>query len=216
VVWSATVFPGDGIVQKVEFLIDRRVRFTELHEPYLFDEGRPFAAWPLGDGRHTFGIRAVTPDGTVLATTAATVTVRSPAHAGPPMGTYRRTVTAADQRRVAPYRDARHGAFGDVIAPGEWSLQVRADGVLVLDQVPHPADTDPFFEPFTTPATDRLTVHGVAGWLQPHPDRGNSFCEPEAASDYRWSASGAGLVITPVQHACADRDIALAGAWHRR
>ena len=91
---------------------------------------------------------------------------------------------------------------------------MRPDGVMVLDQVPHPPQYDAFFEPFTATA-QQLTLYGLANWLQPHPDRPNSFCDPEASSSYRWSVSGRTLTITAVQKGCADRDIALVGAWQR-
>jgi hypothetical protein len=215
VLWGAEVkTPSDVVVDRVDFLIDGHVRWTERNAPYQFNDGRLFAPWPLGAGAHRLGIRVIATVGGVVASNTTSVTVKPPPHVGPPVGTYRRTVTAADQARVQPYRDAQRGAFGDATPTGRWSLQVRPDGVLILDQVPHPPQYDPFFEPFVT-GDHRFTLYDSAQWLQPHPDRDNNFCDPEASSDYRWAMSDSTLTITQVQKRCADRDIALVGAWRR-
>lgn len=205
---------GDVVVDHVDFLIDGQVRWSEQQEPYQFNEGRLFAPWPLGGGQHQLGLHAVALDGSAVASSSVTVTVKVPPVAGLPVGTYRRTVTPADQTRVQPYRDAQHGAFGEEPPTGPWSLRIRPDGVLLLDQVPHPRGSDPFFEPLAG-SDHRFTVYDSAGWLQPHPDRGNNFCEPEGSAAYRWSLSGSALTITQLQKVCADRDIVLVGTWHR-
>lgn len=213
--WTAAVSSVHGVVAHVDFVIDGTVRWREQQEPYQFnDDGRVFAPWPLGAGSHQLAVRVVDPNGRPIGSAVAAVTVKPSAHSGPPVGTYRRTVTTADQTRSQPYRDAEHGASGEVTPTGPWSLQVQADGVVVLDQVPHPAQFDPLFEPFTG-SGHRFTLYGPAQWLQPHPDRDNNFCDPEAASTYSWSLSGTALTITQLQKACADRDTVVVGTWHR-
>jgi hypothetical protein len=107
----------------------------------------------------------------------------------------------------------QHGAFGDETPTGPWSMQVRPDGVILLDQVPHPSGNDAFVMPYLA-SGHRFVAYPSAGWLQPHPDRDNNFCDPEAASNYQWSASGRTLTVAGVDKACADRDIVLVGTWH--
>lgn len=213
--WNAAVKAADGVmVTQVDFLIDGRVRWTEHEAPYQFNEGRLFAPWPLGGGKHRLAVNVVASGGSTAASTAVDVQVKVPPMSGLPVGSYRRTVTAADQKRVKPYRDFEHGAFGETTPTGQWSLTVRQDGVLLLDEVPHPHGTDAYHVPFAGTG-QRITIYDSAGWLQPNPERGNMFCEPEKPSDYQWSLSGSTLTLKALEHVCADRDIALVGSWHR-
>ncbi len=215
VVWSAAVNASEDItVDHVDFLIDGKVRWTERSAPYEFNEGRPFAAWPLGAGAHELRVRAVASTGE---DDEAPATVHVKRGSQPPRlatGSYSRMVTAADVHRVADYRDAPHGAFGDPFEPGRWMMQVRPDGVITLD-VEGGSEFDPFFEPFQAMDGGSLEVYGPALWLQSHPEQGSIFCDPEDVGAYRWSVTERQLTITAVDHTCADRDTILVGTWQR-
>jgi hypothetical protein len=210
-VWHADVAPSGTALGRVDFVVDGKVRWTEQSEPYEFNEGRLFAPWPLGTGSHQLVVRAVTADG-AKAETAAKVTVQSPPHSLP-AGSYHRTVTEADHRRVAAYRDAAHGGSGDLPATGPWVLEVRTDGVLTLDVVPA-TQYDAFYEPYFTEGR-RLTLSGPALWLQPHPEQASVFCEPERPGSYTWAFHGGMLTLAAVGQVCADRDGVLAGTWRK-
>jgi len=213
-VWRAAVSPGsDVVVEHVDFLIDGQLRWTEQQEPYEFNDGRLFAPWPLGAGSHTLSVRAVTSTG-LSAQTASTVTVKTDRRAAAlPAGRYYRSVTNADVRRVSGYRDAAHGAFGEVTTVGRWVMRVRADGVIVLDVVPA-GEYDGFYLPYLSQG-GRLTLYGPAVWLQPHPDQSSLFCDPEPPASYRLAEDGQRLTVTPIGHTCADRDTAPVGTWRR-
>jgi hypothetical protein len=214
-VWHGTAGADAGApVDHVDFLIDGTVRWTEHQAPYQFNDGGPFAPWPLGAGRHTLSIRATSVGGKTAETSASVVVevVRGRAALRP--GRYERTVSEADVRRVAGYRDAAHGAFGEVSPTGRWALQVRKDGVIVLG---YPADqgADWSYFPYETRG-DRLTLEGPAVWLQPHPDEPSLFCEPDPPATYRWTTRGTELTIAAITPTCADRDEVLLGTWRRR
>jgi hypothetical protein len=123
-VWQATVDRAGGVVvDQVDFLIDGRVRWSEQSSPYEFNEGRLFVPWTVGAGSHPFAVRAISA-GRPVAQAVAKVTVHEQPHRLAP-GRYRRTVTRADFQRVAAYRDAAHGAFGELPETGHWVLQIR-------------------------------------------------------------------------------------------
>jgi hypothetical protein len=210
--WAAEVVStGDVLIDHVDFLIDGKLRWSESSAPYEFDEGGLFTPWPLGSGRHDLVVRAVAGSGAVEKATASVRVKLRPQAAGLPVGTYHRSVTQADYRRVRAYRDPAHGGFGDLPAAGAWVMKVRPDGVVTLDVDPG-TQYDAFYEPYQVSGSD-LTLYGPAFWLQPHPDQPSLFCEPEASGTYTWSLEGRALTITAVAHSCADRDTILVGTW---
>jgi hypothetical protein len=215
VAWRASVTTASNVtIDHVDFLIDGRLLWSETQQPYEFNEDGMLTPWPVGIGQHTFTVRAVTSAGTSTQA-AATVTIKSVRSATVlPTGSYLRTVTQADRRRVAAYRDAAHGAFGDPSSLGQWSMRVRADGVIVLDVVPG-TQYDGFYLPYRSHG-DRMTLYAPAVWLQPHPDQASRFCEPDPPATYRLTRHGQALTFTPIGHTCADRDAVLAGTWQRR
>lgn len=213
VVWRADVTAPRGVaIDHVDFLVDGQVRWTEDSEPYEFDEGGLFAPWPLGAGAHQLVVRAVTASGNKPEATAV-VQVQKPSPGRLPAGSYHRTMTQTDIARVAAYRDAAHGAFGDPAQTGRWVMKVDSAGVITLDVVP-PTEYDPFYEPYRV-SGKKLTLYGPALWLQPHPDQASVFCEPEAPSTYAWSVRGSALTIRSVTRECADRDSIVVGTWQR-
>jgi len=208
---TATTASSDS-VSRVDFLVDGKTVWVEHEPPYFFDDDQQvLPPWLLGAGEHvlTAHVRTVAGAG---ADATAHVTVRvDPTTARPLAGTYSRVVTAADQRRAAPYRVESKGAFGDVSPTGSWTLHIKSDGEIIgVD--PTGDEANPFVEPFTVNGST-LTLYGPAVWRQPNPASPNLFCEPEPAGDYTWSQSGSSLTIANKQQACADRDTVFVGTW---
>jgi len=209
--WEGKVVTdGGAAVDKVEFLIDGKVRWTEKNPPYVFDDDAGILpTWVLTPGAHRLSVRATTVDGKtaqmVASVDVAAQSVTTPAR----VGTYTRRVGPADRKRTAPYRLAALGAFGDPTPLGQWRLVVAADGVMVLTD----PDGGASYEPFTA-APRSFTLYGPAVWLQKDPEP-YLFCEPERRSDYAVSGSGRSLTIVPRQHVCADRDTVVGGTWTR-
>lgn len=212
--WQASVKADMAdSVSRVEFVVDGNVRWTEKSEPYVFDDdGELLTPWLLGNGTHVLSVRAVAGSGAEGVTTAR-VTVRANTSANAQIeGNYRRTVTSADAQRVATYRTADKGAFGDVPPVGEWTINVLASGRI---EGHDPIDPTVLFEEPFTVSGNQLRLYGPAVWVQPDTTEPDLFCEPEQPSDYIWRLSGRTLTISAVQKACADRDMVIAGNWTR-
>lgn len=213
--WQVQVNTTAGqTVQEVDFLVDGKQRWVEHEPPYSFDDdSQLLAPWLLGQGKHVLTAHVVTGGGLTADLTAHVVVRTDVSRNRGIAGVYRRTVTRADQRRVAPYRVATKGAFGEVPPVGTWTIRIMANGeILGID--PSGNAADPFIEPFTLSGST-MRVYGPAVWRQPNPDSPSLFCEPEVPSDYTWTSTGSSLTIRNVQRACADRDIVLVGTWTR-
>ena len=213
--WRVTVkLAENDLVNEVDYLIDGKKRWVEQEEPFFFnDDHQLLAPWVLGDGNHVLAAHVVTLNG---ATTDVTARVRVPADVSTNTaiaGTYRRTVTKADQQRVTPYRVPSKGAFGEVPPTGRWTIHIQRNGEIIgVD--PNGDTANPFVEPYLLSGAT-MTMYGPAVWDQPNPDVPNLFCEPERPSDYSWQLSGATLTITAKQNVCAARDTVLVGTWTR-
>jgi hypothetical protein len=213
--WQVTVSNASTeAVQEVDFLIDGRQAWVEREPPYSFDDdSQLLAPWLLGEGKHALTAHVVMGTGATTDATAQVVVDVAGSRNSDIAGTYRRTVTTADQRRVEPYRVPSKGAFGDVSPTGTWTIHISTNGEIVgVD--PSGDEANPFIEPFTLVGSD-LRLYGPAVWRQPNPGSPNLFCEPESPSDYTWSLTGRSLTIANVQKVCADRDIVLVGTWTR-
>jgi len=213
--WEVTVkLAENDIVNEVDYLIDGKKRWVEEVPPFFFnDDDQLLAPWILGNGDHVLAAHVVTLNG---ATTDATARVRvragNSAH-NAIVGTYRRTVTKADQQRVTSYRVPSKGAFGEISPTGTWTMHIQPNGEII--GVDPDGDTaKPFVEPYRLSGAT-MTMYGAAVWDQPNPDEPNLFCEPERPSDYSWQLSGPKLTITGKQKVCADRDIVFVGTWTR-
>jgi hypothetical protein len=209
-VWSAT---SDGEVDHVDFLIDGKVQATETESPYQFNEGRLLVPWTLTPGPHHLAVHAVTADG-AQAQRAVAVTVPPRVAGSFPLGTYQRTVTEADASRVAPYRTPAHGSFGERSVTGRWTMRVTDVGVTTFSEPGGPSNKHRFVEPYLSVGTT-VTLYNPAVWLQPDPKHPDLFCEPENPSHYTLATTASGVRLTPVEHACADRDMVVAGEWQR-
>ena len=209
--WMATP-KGAQFVTSVEFLIDNQVKWREKRAPYYFDDDHGvLPPWLLGAGAHQLAVRATASDGRTATATAAIKVAPTPPGNNAVAGTYERMVTDADVARVAPYRNNRHGAFGNIPPTGRWTLKISADGLVRLVD----PDGGTSYEPYTV-KDNTLTLYGPAVWLQPNPDEPFLFCEPEARSDYRWTTDASTLAIDSLDKYCADRDQVFAGQWNRR
>lgn len=208
---TATAASSDSVAS-VDFLVDGKTLWTEHESPYVFDDDQQvLPPWLLGAGDHVLTAHVRTAAGGAADATAHVTVHVDLGSATRLAGTYRRVVTATDQRRVVPYRVESKGAFGDVPPAGPWTLRIMGDGEIVgVD--PSGDQANPFVEPFTVHGST-LTLYGPAVWRQPDPTTPSLFCEPEMPSDYTWSLSGTSLTIATKQHACADRDTVFVGTW---
>ena len=113
-------------VDRVEFVIDGRVRWTERQTPYVFNgHGNELFPWVLGAGAHRLAVRVVTRTG-ATATTAAAVTVALPEPVPSELlGTFTRRVTRADVQRTQAFR--REPADRELPA-GTWRIRIAPGG----------------------------------------------------------------------------------------
>lgn len=208
--WTARPVGAAGAnVARVEFVIDARVRWTEQQAPYVFNgDGMQLFPWVLGPGAHRLAVRVLTSSGK-QASTSASVTVRVPVPVPTQLvGTYTRTVTAADIRRT---RSLRHEPAGQVLPAGAWRLRIARGGVITFDD-PRGGGGN---EVFSATPGGAITLQGPANWLLPA-DRQGSFCGVEPVGAYSWATHAARLVLTPGHDRCADRNSMFAGDWKRR
>jgi hypothetical protein len=214
--WSAHPVGLDShqMVDRLDFLVDGRVLWSSYQAPYIFglDDGAPAGKrlfpWILGAGEHRLAIRATVSGGRVV-TSSVRVSVRVIAPVPRPLvGTFARTVTAAD---IARTRRMRHEPADQVLPPGTWRLHIGPDGLIRFDD-PQGSGGN---EAFTATASGGLTLHGPANWLNP-PDRQGSFCGVEPDGSWRWIAHGRRLTLIARHDGCADRNSLFAGAWTRQ
>jgi hypothetical protein len=213
--WVVTATPaGDDQIANVVFLVDGKQLWTETNPPYSFDDdGQVLPPWLLGAGTHVLSAHATTTQGASADLTAHVTVVADLSKNRLVAGTYRRTVTAADQRRSAPYRTPDRGAFGDVSPTGMWTLMINAAGDIV-GVGPDGDLTGAFDEPYTL-AGHVMRLYGPAVWHQKDPSKPSLFCDPEKPGDYTWSLKGASLTLKNLDRVCADRDTVFVGTWKR-
>lgn len=194
-------------VDRVEFVIDGRVRWTERQTPYVFNgHGNELFPWVLGAGAHRLAVRVVTRTG-ATATTAAAVTVALPEPVPSELlGTFTRRVTRADVQRTQAFR--REPADRELPA-GTWRIRIAPDGVISIDDPRGSRGNEAFS---STPGT--LALQGPANWILPRSRQGG-FCTVEALGAYAWSTGPRTLITRPLRDRCADRDSMFAGTWRR-
>jgi hypothetical protein len=199
--WQATpsgVAAGDS-VDRVEFLIDGAVRWTEHNAPYYYqgdDAGSNIQfLYPttLGRGQHSLTVRVVTKSGQ-QASGSATVTVSQAAPAVPKAlaGTWHRKVTT--------------------IIKGTWHIRFARNGIVhVIDPTRLGVGMV-----FTAAANGRLTLGRPQD--DPRLKEDGGFCPRQTAQRYRWRVSGKRLTITTKTAdtgKCRDRRTLFAAAWTR-
>jgi hypothetical protein len=191
--WSALpvgVAPGDGI-ERVEFLIDGRLRWTDRIKPYFFNDDHRLYPWTIGSGRHTLAVRIVTDRHERVSTSSQiTVSGRPPAPAAL-SGTYVRRPTGASTKRGA-WR-ARFGRDGTIrYRNGSGTTGVQA---------------------FTAAADGVLTLDGSADWLDRTPRRGDLCPNTAVAGVYRWSVHDRVLELRARKEPCSARHTIFSGTW---
>ena len=222
-VWSATFNSHGEAIRQVDFLIDGRKRWTTFGPPYDFSGTTDcLDPWILGGGTHHLGIAVTTTSGRIARSTE-TVTVVD-VHPVPKalLGTYQRTVTAADLARTA--REVTPGEYvdpgGNRAPAGKWTLYWMPNGVIYPVDPGHVGRTPKYpgmTEAFTATADDKLTLYGTVNWLSAS-DMQWGFCEGKPFGAYHWKARGSSqLVIAPSKAdvKCPDRDSVLTGTWLR-
>lgn len=195
-------------VDRIEFVIDGRVRWTEHRTPYVFNgNGDELFPWVLGAGAHRLAMRVVTRTG-ANASTAAAVTVAAPQPIPPEvLGTFTRRVTRADVQRTQAFR---RESVDQVLPAGIWRIRIAPDGVISFGD-PRGGGGD---EAFTATPGGTLALQGPANWILP-PSRQGGFCEVEPLGAYAWSAVPRTLVLKPHRDRCADRNSMFTGTWKR-
>ncbi|MEP7055791.1 MAG: hypothetical protein ABI912_11135 [Actinomycetota bacterium] len=200
--WS--VEAGDSVVDQVDFLIDHKVRWTEMHAPYVFnDDGGVLAPWLLSPGKHVFTARA-TAAGSSAETTATVEIGTAPTLPAGLTGTFVRTVAQKDIDRTAnnPGRDPQ------TLPVGIWTAHVDK-GLLSIDDPVGSGAAEAF-----SATGGQLTMWGNANWLLPK-DRQGAFCDHEPPGTFHWSRTGDRLIITGGGN-CADRDALFVGIWQKQ
>lgn len=197
---------GDA-VDRVEFIIDGRVRWTEHKAPYFFnDDNNHLYPWVLGTGQHRLAVQLTT---TRRKTVGVSAQVSVPAQQQPAVlaGTYTRSVTTTDIQRTDSLRNE---PASQVLPAGVWRLHVGRDGVFLFDD-PQGAGGS---EAFIALPNGTLAMQGPVNWLEPASRQGG-FCSIERAGSYQWAASGRTLTLTARSDRCADRNSMFTGTWRR-
>jgi len=138
------------------------------------------------------------------------------------LGTYKRTVTAADYARTASQVPAGPTEYpAGLRAPtGKWTLYWMPNGVIDFEDPQHPGQTpnNPGqTEAFTATADGRLTLYGPVNWLSPQDTQGG-FCEGAPFGAYHWESRGSLQLMSAATRKdvkCPDRDSVFTGTWSR-
>jgi hypothetical protein len=199
--WQATpsgVAASDS-VERVEFLIDGAVRWTEHAAPYYYqgdDAGKYIQfLYPttLARGQHSFAVRVVTKSGQ-RASSSATVTVSQGAPPVPKAlkGTWHRKMTT--------------------ILKGTWHVRFAPNGIVhVID----PTGSGPAMI-YTAAGNGRLTLGRPQN--DPRLKEDGGFCPNQTDQSYRWKVTGKRLTITTKRAdpgKCRDRRTLFAAVWTR-
>lgn len=216
-------------IDKVEFLIDGKLRWVEHHCPCVYggDSGphRNFlvTSW-LNPGRHRFTVRAVAKNGQTATDTVKARVVPPPKVPAELAGTWERTIFDTSR---APRPGSPANPTDSLTPPGRYRLTF--DRRWIHDVFP--CDTSPCrFNPKTggggelisdwTPGSSTFTVRGpVTIRILRDTDRlGGFWCyEDGPSATYTWSVTGRTLTLAPVggHDACGIRGFIWAGTWTR-
>jgi hypothetical protein len=201
-------------VAEVDFSIDGRQRWTEVKVPYSFDDdGESLSTYLLGNGPHTLSESVVLTSGArTTKTEHVMVSNAGPAVPAALTGTWRRTVTKADQMAKAGQPDHSYAESSN----GVWKLAIQGDGRVDISD---PSGGGIVYQIAAT-SSGPLTAFGPANWTLPAPaandPRYGYFCADidEARDTFSWAVHGQNLVIGGGS-TCADRDALFDGTWTR-
>jgi hypothetical protein len=206
--WLASPKLPTGEVAEVSFLIDGKVRWIERTAPYTFgqDGGYLITTW-LTPGRHSFTARVVDGGGRSVSDT-----VRARVHPAPPAPEalahrWKRTVTAADQKKTGFDSPPPAGPWEIVFdGVGIWELDPLGGG-LVTEYAAHPGVLDTY-------AAIQMAPDGVGVSKFGHTKIGGYECVPGGPfGSYTWSVSGSKLVLKAKKELCDGRQAILEGTW---
>ena len=194
--WTARVSgPTDVAIDRVEFLLDGKVAWTEHNPPYTFnDDGNVLMPWVLTPGSHQLAINVVTASGVAATTQIAVTTDRAPVPAA-----------LLDRKFV---RNVPANASGPA---GDWHLRFGADGVIIV--------TDPWgggvTEGFQAGADGTFSLYGPANWAASASLRGSLCDYAEGAVAMHWEVKGSELALSSdgQPDPCPDRASVFAGTW---
>jgi hypothetical protein len=215
--WIAYPSVPASKIERVEFLIDGKVRWIEGFRPYNYGSddfrghlGYLITTW-LKPGRHTFTARAVDKAGRKATDSVRARVLPAPEPPASLAGMWKRTVTPADLEKSGE----------EPPPPGVWKLVFDRVGAWHLD--PH--------------GSGLVNQYDVAGrtinvyapiQMAPFGDRGGgvsrfghrgiggtdcNFHGPFGA--YVWSVSGEELTLTAQTEGCANRRAIWEGTWKR-
>jgi hypothetical protein len=225
--WLAHPNIAPAEVEKVDFLIDGRLRWVEHSAPYVYagdDDGSRlgylFTSW-LTPGQHRFVTRVKTASGETATDAVSARVVAAPAPPSSLAGTWTRTLTKEDVAKEDPRYD-------DAFVPmtGTWRIVINRIGIWELDPVgggiiqayslnggalrayapimmkPRQASGDPgSIHRFG----NRIDVGGGIDCDQSGPVGG-----------YRWSVADRQLSLTAVREPCGQRRAIYEGTWARK
>lgn len=185
--WIATV-GGDLVVapvDRVEFLIDGQLAWTEHNAPYSFnDDGNLLVPSVLDPGSHQLEVDVYTAAGKA-ASTVTTVTTGRPA------------VPAA--------------LAGKSFVHESWHYTFGSDGVIRFDDTNGSGGT----EAFVALPNGTISFYGPTNWIVPDDRRGGFCDTPEGMTAMRWRTVGANVAITSTgaNEPCPGRTSNLAGDY---
>jgi hypothetical protein len=208
--WLAHPKLSTAQVAKVDFLIDGQVRWTERKAPYEFaqDNGYLITTW-LKPGIHRFAARVTDTGGHRV---SDTVSARIPPAQAPPKALahhWKRTLTAADQKKVEFDNPPPKGSWEIVFDQvGIWELDPLGGGT-ITQYAPHPGVLDVY-------APIQMAPDGVGVAKYGHTKIGGYECDPDGPfGSYTWSITGSKLTLTAKKEPCAGRRAILEGVWVR-
>jgi hypothetical protein len=194
-------------VDRVEFVIDGRIRWTAHKTPYVFNGvGDELFPWVLGAGAHRLAVLVVTRTGATASTAAAVTVVASEPVPPELLGTFTRRVIGT---YVPPTQASRREPADQELPSGIWRIRVAPDGVISVEGPRGSGGNEAFS---ATPGT--LALQGPANWILPRSRQGG-FCEVEPIGAYAWSAGPRTLILRSLRDRCAVRNLMFTGTWRR-
>lgn len=203
--WRAYVNVPPSEVERVEFLIDGKVRCIEaVDTPYNYgsDDQQGHYGWLvttwLAPGKHRFAVRARLAHGKTVSHEVVARVRPTPAPPAGLAGKWRRTVTAEDVTRVDPKNTSQlpTGTWNLVFdRVGVWELDPRGSGV--VEHATYSGRTisieaglwmTHYFGDRGTPPINRYGHRGIGpGWREDGP-----------RARYRWTVTGDRLTLTTI------------------
>jgi hypothetical protein len=227
--WVASVRPGTAHVREVQFLIDGgKPRWVEREAPYTFGDdfdgehqGSLVTSW-LAPGTHRFTVRVLTDDGRTAVNTVVVRVLPAPAPPAAIAGTWKRRVPDTSG---APAPGSPGNPTETLTPPGTYTMVI--DKRWIQTRFPgtfHSLESDDtgagwiLDSDYSAQRTGLRVLGAVI--FDTHHDQAELgwWCWPDGPpADYRWSARGDRLTLTPAEGAdpCEVRGFVWAGVWTR-